>query len=115
MMGSNRQQNQTKHIIQKLGYLIVLVFCLAVVPPITAFSDEGASYQSIGTLYSGVVTGIQGQSIEIDRNRYGFHKELTVADDEGRERKLQEIRTGIKIQYHLKQGKVDQLIIRLAR
>lgn len=98
-----------------LGMLLFLVLCLMVVAPMSALANEVDSSQTTLALYSGVVTANQGNGIQINHESYGLHKELTVQDDDGRERKLQELKTGVRVQFHLKQGKVDQLILKLAR
>lgn len=113
---------------QEIRRLLIIILMLATIGVVGSglieakASEEEAQtpqqaqvYQEGLTYYSGVVTAKQRKGIQIDQNDYPLHKELIIQDEEGRERKLQEFATGVRVAFHLKLGKVDQLILKLAR
>ena len=63
------------------------------------------------TLLSGVVTGKTESGIQIDGRTYTLHSKVTVKDEEGEEMSLEDLVPGIEVRFHLKRGKIDQIIM----
>ncbi len=64
---------------------------------------------------SGRLTAKQEKSAEINGQDYAFHLKIVFADDQGRQREWKEFRRGDYVQYHLKQGQVDFLVLELPK
>jgi len=70
---------------------------------------------SLADFKSGQVTDRKGHQIEIDKKDYALQANVTVRDDEGRPRDLKEVTPGTFVQFHLKQGRIDQIVLELPR
>ena len=81
--------------------------------------DEGLAQTSgsasLADFKSGQVTDRQGNRLEIDKKDYLLKSDVTVRDDEGKPRDLKEVTPGAMVQFHLKQGRIDQLVLVLPR
>lgn len=70
---------------------------------------------SLADFKSGQVTDKNGNRLEIDKKDYVLRPDVTVRDDEGKQRELTEVVPGAMVQFHLKQGRIDQLVLVLPR
>ncbi len=70
---------------------------------------------SLPMLQQGEVTANNGQDILIDNNRYPVLPSVLVTDDEGRPRDLKEFVRGTQVRFHLRNNKIDQLVMMLPR
>lgn len=81
--------------------------------------DEGLAQTSgsgsLADFQSGQVTDKHGNRLEIDKKDYLLKSDVTVRDDEGKQRELTEVAPGAMVQFHLKQGRIDQLVLILPR
>lgn len=81
--------------------------------------DEGLAQTSgsgsLADFKSGQVTDRQGNKLQIDKKDYLLKSDVTVRDDEGKKRELSEVVPGAMVQFHLKQGRIDQLVLILPR
>ncbi|MGH7236190.1 MAG: hypothetical protein ACREIO_07385 [Nitrospiraceae bacterium] len=81
--------------------------------------DEGLAQTSgsgsLAEFKSGQVTDKKGNRIEIDKKDYVLKSDVTVRDDEGKKRELSEVAPGSMVQFHLKQGRIDQLVLVLPK
>lgn len=64
---------------------------------------------------SGQLTGRHEKSAEINGKDYAFHLKVSFADDSGQLREWKEFRKGDYVQYHLKQGQIDFLLLELPK
>jgi len=60
---------------------------------------------------SGQITAKSEQSVEINGRGYAFQKNIVFADDEGERREWKEFKNRDGVQFHLKQGQIDYLIL----
>ena len=81
--------------------------------------DEGLAQTSgsgsLADFKSGQVTDKQGNRLQIDNKDYVLQSNVSVKDDEGKQRELSEVGPGAVVQFHLKQGHIDQLVLVLPR
>ena len=81
--------------------------------------DDGLAQMSgsgsLADFKSGQVTDKTKNRIEIDKKDYVLQANVTVRDDEGRPRDLSEVTPGAVVQFHLKQGRIDQLVLVLPK
>jgi hypothetical protein len=66
-------------------------------------------------LKAGRLTAKHDKSAEISGNDYAFHSKIEFADDRGRVREWKEFRRGDHVQYRLKQGQIDFLVLELPK
>jgi hypothetical protein len=59
----------------------------------------------------GRLTATHENSAEISGRNYAFHPKIEFGDDEGERRQWKEFKKGDQVQFHLKQEKVDYLIL----
>jgi hypothetical protein len=67
------------------------------------------------TYHSGQVTGKHGNVIQINNQDYTMRSDVVIEDDEGRPREERELKPGTEVNYYLKQGTIDKIVIRLPR
>jgi len=60
---------------------------------------------------SGTITAKGEQSVAINGHDYAFQKNIVFADDEGEWREWTEFKRRDRVQFHLKQGQIDYLIL----
>ena len=81
--------------------------------------DEGLAQTSgsasLADFKSGQVTDRQGNKLQIDKKDYVLQSNVSVKDDEGKQRELTEVVPGVMVQFHLKQGRIDQLVLVLPK
>jgi hypothetical protein len=81
--------------------------------------DEGLAQTSgsasLADFKSGQVTDKKGNRLEIDKKDYVLRPDVTVRDDEGKPKDLSEVVPGAMVQFHLKQGRIDQLVLVLPK
>jgi len=70
---------------------------------------------SLADFKSGQVTDKKGNRLEIDKKEYVLQANVTVRDDEGKPKDLSDVAPGAMVQFHLKQGRIDQLVLILPR
>ncbi len=60
---------------------------------------------------SGQITSKSEHSVAINGHDYAFQKNIVFADDEGERREWKEFKNRDRVQFHLKQGQIDYLIL----
>jgi hypothetical protein len=76
---------------------------------------QSSGSASLADFKSGQVTEKKGNRLEIDKKDYVLQANVTVKDDEGRPRELSDVVPGTMVQFHLKQGRIDQLVLVLPK
>ena len=76
---------------------------------------QSSGSASLADFKSGQVTDKKGNRLEIDKKDYVLQANVTVRDEEGKPRQLTEVVPGVMVQFHLKQGRIDQLVLVLPK
>jgi hypothetical protein len=79
-----------------------------------AWADEPSMAQ-LGTLPEGEITAVGAMTLDVAGRYYGLHPKLTIVSDEGQPMEFKQLRPGLFIQYHVKEGALDQIIVLLPR
>jgi len=92
-----------------------MIFSVAVAG--AADVDPKAERPQIPTtdMKSGQITAKSEQSVAINGHDYAFQKNVVFADDEGEWREWTEFKKRDRVQFHLKQGQIDYLILVLPK
>ena len=77
-------------------------------PPPQPFSASVLS-----TFQAGRITGVHGMTIEIDRKDYELRPDVQIQNPEGAPMEAHDIRKGALAKFHLKQGRIDMLVVML--
>ncbi|MEK7269063.1 MAG: hypothetical protein AAB093_06655, partial [Nitrospirota bacterium] len=81
--------------------------------------DEGLAQTSepapLAGFQSGLVTGKQGTTLAIDNKNYQLTPGVSVKDEEGNQKELSDVVPGVEVMFHLKQGRIDQLVLILPK
>lgn len=96
-----------------LGALVILF--LSRIQQAHAEPETANEKASLAMLQPGEVTANQGENILIDNKRYSMLPSAIVRDDEGRPRDLKEFVPGMQVRFHLRNDKIDQLVMMLPR
>ena len=80
----------------------------------TALADE-PSVPQLGVLPEGEITEVGLSTLDVAGRFYGLHPKLTIVSDEGKPMELKQLRPGLIIQYHVKEGLLDRIIVLLPR
>ena len=76
----------------------------------TAFMGMESERGAPQSFADGVLTADPAREIEIDHVRFALHAEAMVMDNEGRVRRLQDLREGATVKFHVQQRTIDVLI-----
>jgi hypothetical protein len=79
-----------------------------------AWADE-PSVPQLGVLPEGEITAVGSTTVDVAGRLYGLHPKLTIVSDEGRPMEFEQLRPGMVIQYHVKEGLLDRIIVLLPR
>lgn len=115
LVGRRSHQARQKRDLWRLAFAILVVAGALAAQGVEAESSNGSYQEATATFLSGVVTAKSARILQVNNTNYVLHKEMRVQDDEGRIRTLNDLRRGSHVQFHLNRGKVDQVILILAR
>ena len=73
------------------------------------------SVPQLGVLPEGEITAVGSTTVDVAGRLYGLHPKLTIVSDEGKPMEFRQLRPGLVIQYHVKEGALDRIIILLPR
>jgi hypothetical protein len=79
-----------------------------------AWADE-PNVPQLGNLPEGEITAVGSTTLDVAGRFYGLHPKLTIVSDEGQPMELQQLRPGLIIQYHVKEGALDRIIVLIPR
>lgn len=79
-----------------------------------AWADE-PSVPQLGVLPEGEITAVGSSTLDVAGRFYGLHPKLTIVSDEGKPMEFKQLRPGLVIQYHVKEGLLDRIIVLLPR
>ena len=75
-----------------------------------AWADESGVSQ-LGVLPEGEITAVGSSTLDVAGRFYGLHPKLTIVSDEGQPMEFKQLRPGLVIQYHVKEGALDRIIV----
>ena len=78
------------------------------------WADE-PSVPQLGVLPEGEITAVGSSTLDVAGRLYGLHPKLTIVSDEGQPMEFRQLRPGLVIQYHVKEGALDRIIVLLPR
>ena len=88
--------------------------------PGTSWTEEGGtpppqpfSSSMLATFQNGKITAVHGMTIEIDRKDYELRPDVQIQNPEGAQMEAHDIRKGALAKFHLKQGRIDMLVVML--
>lgn len=106
-----------------LGPLLIALAIVATGSPLiptteglmpAAWADE-PSVSQLGNLPEGEITAVGPTTIDVAGRFYGLHPKLTIVSDEGQPMELKQLRPGLIIQYHVKEGALDRIVVIIPR
>ena len=77
-----------------------------------AWANE-PSVPQLGVLPEGEITAVGSSTLDVAGRFYGLHSKLTIVSDEGQPMEFKQLRPGLVIQYHVKEGLLDRIIVLL--
>jgi hypothetical protein len=99
----------------RFAYVLLIVGILllgnAVPSGLAQTSDSDAS----STFLSGMVTGIRGNTLEIDNKRYELMPEVVIKNERGNLMEPHDIVENAEVKFHLKQERIDKMVLILPR
>lgn len=95
---------------------VTLILLMAGVVLVVSGGGRAQSTTETSVPYqSGQVTGKHGESIQINQRDYALDTAVEVKDDEGRLRELKDVKEGAEIRFHLKNERIDKLVLVLPK
>lgn len=70
---------------------------------------------SVKSLPSGQITAKRESEIQIDQKTYPLQPNVLVQDEEGRPLDFNALQVGTRVSFHVKNGRIDQIVVALAR
>ena len=80
----------------------------------SAWADE-PSVSQLGNLPEGEIIAVGATTVDVAGRLYGLHPKLTIVSDEGQPMEFKQLRPGLVIQYHVKEGLLDRIIVLIPR
>ena len=80
-----------------------VVWAQALIPP------------QLGVLPEGEITAVGGTTLDVAGIMYALHPKLTIVSDAGHPMERNQLRPGLVIQYHVKEGALDRIIVLIPR
>jgi hypothetical protein len=106
------QRNVLTNSVSAIAVMVVLATLM-----VTSIFDTVVAAQKevsqIEDFVMGEVTGKRENAIRIDSKEYSFFADVIVKDQNLTPRTLKDVVTGTQVMFHLKQGRIDQIIILL--
>jgi hypothetical protein len=69
----------------------------------------------LGVLPEGEITAVGSTTLDVAGTMYALHPKLTIVSDEGQPMERSQLRPGLVVQYHVKEGALDRIIVILPR
>jgi hypothetical protein len=79
--------------------------------PAPSLAAESGAVAEPPRMQTGEVTGTAPDGIIVDQQRYPVLPNAEVQTDEGKPRKLADLRPGEIVQYRLKRGMIDRIVV----
>lgn len=80
----------------------------------SAWADE-PSMSQLGNLSEGEITAVGATTLDVAGRFYGLHPKLIIVSDEGKPMELKQLRPGLIVQYHVKEGLLDRIVVIIPR
>jgi hypothetical protein len=107
------------------GYGVVLAaaviggsLCVALPIPgmdIAVVSAQAPIPPQLGVFPEGEITAVGSSTLDVAGIMYALHPKLTIVSDKGEAMELRQLRPGLVIQYHVKEGALDRIIVLIPR
>lgn len=68
-------------------------------------------FPNMSTFKNGRITGVHGTTVQIDGKDFELQPDVVIKKPEGNEMEVHDIRRNALAQYHLKQGRIDMLVV----
>lgn len=122
-MSRNRATGLAKPMAVGLGPVLIALVIVATVSALISTMEglmpaawaETPSVPQLGTLPEGEITAVGSTTVDVAGRLYGLHPKLTIVSDEGQPMELQQLRPGLVIQYHVKEGALDRIVVIMPR
>lgn len=98
-----------------VALVIVGLFIMTTDGRIPSAWADAPSVPQRGNLPEGEITAVRSTTIDVAGRLYGLHPKLTIVSDEGKPMELMQLKLGMIIQYHVKEGALDQIIVLMPR
>jgi hypothetical protein len=79
-----------------------------------AWADEPGVPQ-LGVLPEGEITAVGSTTLDVGGRFYGLDPKLIIVSDEGKPMELKQLRPGLIVQYHVKEGLLDRIVVIIPR
>ncbi|HYM37386.1 MAG TPA: hypothetical protein VES96_03195 [Nitrospiraceae bacterium] len=101
-----------------LALVLLLAWGLTLGGAVTSWSQEESppkpfSSQQLATFQIGHITGVSGNTVQIDNKDYVLRPNVQIQNLGGIEMHVKDIQKGSLVRFHLKQGGIDQLEVML--
>ena len=103
--------------------MLIALMIVATVSALTSTTDglmpatwaDTPSVPQLGKLSEGEITAVGSTTLDVAGRFYGLHPKLTIVSDEGQPMELKQLRPGLIVQYHVKEGTLDRIIVLMPR
>jgi ABC-type phosphate transport system substrate-binding protein len=81
----------------------------------TAAWADASSVPQLRMLPEGEITAVGSTTLDVAGRLFSLDPKLTIVSDEGQPMEFKQLRPGLVIQYHVKEGALDRIIVLLPR
>ena len=105
------------HVMWHAVIAVVLSVAVALVPTASLVMAQATGMPNlpIVSLLRGEVTEVGRDYISIDNKRYDIRQDVIIQDERSQPKGLKDIEVGGFVAYHIKYGRIDQLVLVLPR
>ncbi|HXF93000.1 MAG TPA: hypothetical protein VNK46_09590 [Nitrospiraceae bacterium] len=111
-----RMRARRQRFVFSLAVVALLIGGLPKMARAAVEAQTGQPTASVSNFQSGLVTSAKsGTTLQINNTNFTLKPQVIIKDDEGRLRDERELLPGVQVQYHLKEGQIDQIMIVLPK
>jgi hypothetical protein len=112
-----------KRMTERLSHAFIALAIVAMVSGVvsttgglmTAAWADASSVPQLGMLPEGEITAVGSTILDVAGRLFSLDPKLTIVSDEGQPMEFKQLRPGLVIQYHVKEGALDRIIVLLPR
>lgn len=82
---------------------------------VSTVSAQAPIPPQLGVFPEGEITAVGSSTLDVAGIMYALHPKLTIVSDKGEAMDFRQLRPGLVIQYHVKEGALDRIIVIMPR
>jgi hypothetical protein len=99
----------------RFAHVLLMVGTLSLGNGVSSGVAQTSDFDASSTFLSGLVTGIRGNTLEIDNKSYELMPGVVIKNEQGNLMEPHDIVENVEVKFHLKQERIDKIVLILPR